>query len=324
MSSSFRISAVTAVALVVLCGVPAADATAPGKNGRVTFMRKDPSGLWQVWVAGAGLVGARRLTDESADSGWPVWSPDGNKIAFDSSRTDPNPDDSSEVNDIFVMNPDGTDVTKLTDSHGVSADPAWSPDGSLMAFDADRGEPSAEQGIYVMNADGTGLRRITTLPAGATADSAPRFSPDGQQLVFTRYRGDGQAEKAALYVVRLDGMQLRRLTSFAIHAGDADWSPNGRKIMFEAYPSPKSYGDIFVVRAGGGVPRNITRNPVGIAGSADPVWAPDGTKVMFLDNRVVGGKRKNGLATMRPNGSARSFLSPRPMVEHQPDWESAH
>jgi TolB protein len=301
-----------------------AHTTPPGKNGQIAFIRKDAGGHWQIWTSGRRLEGARQITSRAADSGWPVWSPDGRKLAFDSSRTDPNPNDSTAVNDVFTMNPDGSDVAKLTDSVGASADAAWSADGSLIAFDADRGDRTSQQGIYVMRPDGSDTRRVTTLPAGYQADLAPRFSPDGKRLVFTRYRGSGGSEKAALYVVRLDGTGLRRLTTFAIHAGDADWSPDGKRIVFEAYPSARSYGDVWVIGVNGRGLRNLTRNPLGEAGSADPVWSPDGTKILFLDNRVVRGNGRTGLATMRPDGSARAFLSRANIESHQPDWQSIH
>ena len=285
-------------------------------------MRKDSKGFWQVWVAGPRLGRAKQLTSKPADSGWAVWAPDGRKLAFDSSRTDPNPNDSTAINDIFTMNADGSGLTNLTDSVGSSADAAWSPHGSLIAFDSDRGKYPSEQGIYVMNSDGSNPRRITTLPANATNDLAPRFSPDGNRLVFTRYRGKDRAEKAALFTVRLDGTQLRQLTSFAIHAGDADWSPDGRRLVFEAYPNPAAFGDVYVVGANGRHLSNLTRNPPGKAGSADPVWSPDGRKILFLDNRRVGGIGKSGLATMSPNGSARVFILRNPVESHQPDWQS--
>jgi TolB protein len=317
--------AVLGVALTLgLLAAPLSGATPPGKNGRIAFMRKDAAAHWQVWIMGPHQAGAKRITAGPADSGWPVWSPDGRRLVFDSSRTDPDPRDAASINDVFTINPDGTDVTKLTDSVGASADAAWSPDGSQIAFDADRRDPEHAQGIYVMDADGTNVRRITIRPPGYEADLAPRFSPDGTRLVFTRQRGHGDSPKAALFVVRLNGSGPRRLTSFAIHAGDADWSPDGKRIVFEAYPSPGSYGDVYVIRADGHNLRNLTRNPVGRAGSADPVWSPDGTKILFLDNRVVSGRGRTGLATMRPDGSGRRFGSSKNVEAHQPDWESVH
>jgi Tol biopolymer transport system component len=324
MSSRKVISAVALAVVVAASASALAHATSPGHNGRIAYMRQDAAGHWQVWVAGSRLTGARKLTAGPADSTTPVWSPDGTKLTFDSSRTDPDPNDPSAVNDVFTMTPDGSKVTKLTDSVGISANAAWSPDGSLIAIEADRGDPDTSQGIYVMNADGTGLRRVTVRPRGYQEDSAPRFSPDGSRLVFTRYRGSGASEKAALYTVRLDGTGLSRITTFAIHAGDADWSPDGRRIVFEAYPSSSSYVDIYVIGADGRNLRNLTHN-VGHAGSADPVWSPDGTRILFLANRNVGGRGRKGLATMKPDGSERHFVSaPNSPELHQPDWESVH
>jgi Tol biopolymer transport system component len=319
-------AAVGALVVIGLLVAPLGGATPPGKNGRIAFMRQDAGSHWQIWVAGPRLDGARQLTSGPADSGWAVWSPDGTKLAFDSNRSDSDPSDAKAINDIYVMNVDGTAVRKLTDSVGASADPAWSPDGSLIAFDADRGDPNSKQGIYTMRSDGTDLRRITTLPSGYENDLAPRFSPDGKRLVFTRYRGKGcpqsfcPSEHSALFVVGVDGTGLRQLTSFAIHPGDADWSPNGKRIVFEAYPNGP-YGDVYVIGANGHNLRNLTRDP---SGQADPVWSPDGTKILFLDNRFVRGRGRTGLATMRPDGSRRSFVSSANVEAHQPDWESVH
>ena len=67
--------------------------------------------------------------------------------------------------------------------------------------------------------------------------------------------------------------------------------------------------------------KKLTTGP---ADSGWPVWSPDGTKILFLDNRIVRGRGRTGLATMRPNGTARAFLSPQSVESHQPDWESVH
>lgn len=319
--------AMTRLALAVLTvgllvAVPAALATPPGKDGPIAYMVKDRAGHWQVWVANADLSAARKLTHGRYDSGWAVWSPDGKKLAFDSSRTDHTPNDSGHVNDVFVMRSDGSGVKKLTDSKGVSGDAAWSPSGSSIAFDADRGNRAGLSAIYVMHADGRKLRRVTD-PRPPLSDYKPRFSPDGTRLVFTRARGTSGNAPAALFTVRLDGSGLQRLTSYALHADDSDWSPNGKRIVVDAYPNPDAYGDIFVVAATGGRPVDLTRNPAGRAGSADPAWSPDGRRILFLDNRVVNGFGRTGLATMNPDGSDRRFISGKNLEAHQADWQSS-
>jgi Tol biopolymer transport system component len=301
---------------------PLGGATSPGRNGRIAYMLKDGADHWQVWVASGRLTHPKKLTNGAADSGWAVWSPDGKTLVFDSNRTDPDPSDANVVNDVFSMRPDGSQVTRLTDSKGLSGEPALSPDGLSIAIEADRGDPAHAEGIYVMEADGGELRRVTA-PAAGLRDGKPRFSPNGKRLVFTRYRGQGRAEKAALFTVRLDGTGVRRLTAYTLHVDDSDWSPDGRRIVFDAYPDPDAYGDIYVVDADGRHLRNLTRNPKGEAGSADPVWSPDGRTVLLLDNRIVRGKPRTGLATMWPDGTARRFVSQKNGEIHQPDWESA-
>ena len=320
------IGAVVAASVLVITASAGADF--PGQNGRITFMRTDDQGFWQTWVANADLSGQVQITNESANSGWPVWSPGGARIAFDSDRADPDPGDDDVINDIFTMNPDGTGLVKVTDSVGFSGDAAWSPDGTQIAFDADLGDHPAKQGIYIADADGSNLHRVTTLPPKAEIDLTPRFSPDGTQLLFTRYRGfrplkNGRisSENGAVFTVGVDGNGLRRLTPWGNTANDADWSPDGTRIVFEAYPGRSNRGDVYTVDADGGNLTNITHNHRH-AGSADPVWSPDGTKILFLQARVENGEFNEGLATMNPDGSDRGFLSATPMVEHQPDWES--
>jgi len=322
--SSFTILIAVAAAVSAAAFAGASQATSPGKNGRIAYDVKDRAGRWQLWVANSDLSGAKELTHGRQDGGGPAWSPDGKQIAFDSERADHTPNDSSHVDDVFVMRPDGSHVKKLTDSKGESGDPAWSPTGSLLALTADRGNRKRLHAIYVMHANGGKLRRVTR-PSPPLSDYAPRFSPNGARLVFLRARGTAETAPSALFTVRLDGSGLHQLTRYSLHVDQSDWSPNGKRIVFEAYPHGRgngAYGDIFVIDAAGGQPINLTRNPVGLAGSLDPVWSPDGRKLLFLDIRRVHGVGRYGLATINPDGSHRRFVSNKNLEEHQPDWES--
>jgi Tol biopolymer transport system component len=206
------------------------------------------------------------------------------------------------------MNPDGTGVVKLTDSKSFNGDAGWSPDGSQIAFDSDRRNHQGRFEIHVMDAYGSNVRRVTTLPADAMFDLALRFSPDGRRLVFTRYITD--PGRSALFTVRVDGGGLKQLTPWGNGAGDADYSPDGKKLVFEAFPNKGCFGEIYTVDSDGQHLTNIADNRCQ-AGSADPVWSPDGTKILFLSAHAEGGKFGIGLATMNPDGSAPPHL-PQP------------
>ena len=100
-------------------------------------------------------------------SGDPAWSPDGQKIAFSSERDD--------ALNIYVMNADGSDVARLTDNSTGGREPAWSPDGRKIAFASDRHDPAkgslpvrGDSAIYAMNADGSGVARLTNRERAGT------------------------------------------------------------------------------------------------------------------------------------------------------------
>ena len=211
MLASLVAFAVAGAAWVLVA--PPAKAAFPGQNGRIVFWREDSGGFAQTWVANRDLSNQHKLTSGPSNSGWAVWKPGGAKLAFDSDRAAPDsggPTDISGINDIFKMNPDGTGVVKLTDSGSFNGDAGWSPDGKKIAFDSDRRNHQGRLEIHVMDADGSNVRRLTTLPSDAMFDLAPRFSPDGRRIVFTRSITDPGL--SALFTVRVNGGGLKQLT----------------------------------------------------------------------------------------------------------------
>lgn len=337
----------TTVALLAGCGrtsepateVPSDASSAPSgpatasppsvQIGPLTFMREDLDESWQTWVACGDLAEATQVTDVSArDSAYPVWSPDGSRIAFDSNRDDPNPHDDTVINDVFTMEPDGGGLIRLTDGVGTHTDPAYSPDGSLIAFASDRGRYPAKQGIYVMNAaDGSQVRRVTSLPPAASLDHVPRFSPDGTRLVFTR-DVDEASWAGALYVVNLDGSGLRKITPGDLYPGDADWSPDGTRIVFEASDPQSPFGGVWIVGSDGSELRNVTATASGVGaldGFSDPVWSPDGSLILVLHgvHSDDGSFIQGGLATIRPDGTELQYVGDGRGVEHQADWSTS-
>ena len=180
----------------------------------------------EIHVVNVDGSGQRNLTRNPAHDSDPVWSPDGRKITFVRNF------------EIYVMNADGSGQQNLTRNPAHDLAPAWSPDGQRIVFERRlaRRQYGACPGcggatifeIHVMNADGSGQRRLTR-NAGQVHDGAigarPRWSPDGRQIAFVSGR-DGNAD---IYLMNADGSGQRNLTRDARgHETVFAWSPAQR------------------------------------------------------------------------------------------------
>jgi Tol biopolymer transport system component len=159
--------------------------------------------------------------------------------------------------------------------------PSFSANGRLVAFSSIAG-PAPGRHIYVVKADGTGLRRLTT---GPSFDSNPSFSPTGKQLVFERDPGAG---KSHLFAINLDGTGLRQLTNGNFNDSDPVYTPNGRRIVFVSdrdHDVKTDRSDIFAMAPSGANQRVLIDGPYY---EKEPDTSPSGKGIVFVSNRQPG------------------------------------
>ena len=174
-------------------------------------------------------------------------------------------------NEIYVMNPDGTNVTKLTINTASDVSPAWFPDCKKIAFSSDR---DGDKEIYVMDTDGTNVVQLTSNTA---LDGGPDISSDGSKIAFNSNR-DGDDE---IYVMNTDGTNVKKITSNSASDWGPAWSPDGSKIVFVS--DMDGNWKIYVMDADGTNVVQLTRNIV--YSDMQPAWSPDGSKIAFCSLR---------------------------------------
>lgn len=233
--------------------------------------------------------------------------PAGGRIAFVSTH-DGNPE-------IYTVNPDGSGLARLTDSDSGDIAPAWSPDGTRIAFGCGIG-PETDGGIRtvgpsdicVMDADGRRLVRLTNDPV---SDGEPAWSPDGGRIAFRR--------AADIYTMKPDGTEITRLTTDDA-ASEPAWSPDGTQIVFTSRrdlgPDGIANPEIYLMNADGTEALNLTRDLATEDGH--PAWSPDGTRIAYDSYPSAGGAVAVWL--MDVDGSNKVRLSPAPGNDSEPAW----
>ena len=227
------------------------------------------------------------------------------KIVFGSARNNGN-------HDIFVMDLDGSNQTRLTTSGAYDDQPKWSPDSSKIVFMSGR---DGNFEIYTMNADGNSQTRITNNPA---ADGFPAWSPDGTKIAFVR--GDLRNPSTfEIFVMKADGSNQVQLTNDSAIDGVPSWSPDGSKIVFMSGGSSvfdANSFEIYVMDADGNNRTRLTNNSIA---DGQPSYSPDSKKIVFASGDAMnpGGIE---IYVMNDNGTNRSQLTSNSVTDGFPAW----
>jgi TolB protein len=169
---------------------------------------------------------------------------------------------------ICLSLPDGRSRRVVTRGPGArDRDPSWSPDGKRIVFSGTVSRGNAD--LFVIDADGTGLRQITSDPSSETQ---PEWSPDGARIAFTTDR-DGNQE---VYVMNVDGSHLVDLSRNPARDFGPTWSPDGKRIAFTSTRDRKP--EVYVVEADGSRTTRLTISE----GSSSPTWSPEGLRIVLV------------------------------------------
>ena len=201
--------------------------------------------------------------------------------------------------DIYEYDLAGRTYRPLTREKGYDAEGSWSPDGSLIAFASNRSayeqqltaeqqkafelDPAWANEIYLMNADGSNVRRLTTTPG---YDGGPFFSPDGKRICWRRFAENGAT--AEVMTMNIDGSDQRQLTKLGAMSWAPYFHPSGRYLIFTTNRHGFANFELYLVDAEAQhEPVRVTHTP-GFDGL--PVFSPDGSQLAWTAGRTVSGQ----------------------------------
>jgi Tol biopolymer transport system component len=295
----------------------AAGATFPGANGKIFYSSNLDGPTRDLYRINPDGTGAQRLTGQTApfdegDEDKPALSPDGKTIAI--VFEDESPDATDEYV-IYLINRDGTNPRLVA----VGSDPAWSPDGTQIAYTSISDATGYQLGV--MDADGSGQHLITTETDLAQGNYAPDWSADGTRLAYVRRKVHDDAAASQIATIRPDGTGRKIVASMpGKNPYDPYWSPDSQRIVFTAQTPTEA--EIWVMQRDGSAKQQITDGHIDL----HVTWSPNGAKLVFASDRDVGIQlftipAAGGLVT---EVTKPPLGAPQTLRQWRPYWDPTH
>ena len=245
----------------------------------------------------------------------------------------------NQIDQICIMNADGTGRRQLTDHQATAFYASLSPDGQTVYFSS---RETGTYEIYSIDINGNGLQRLTN---GIGTLYAPELSPDSQRIVFTNngnglwvmdadggnphaisFRDDidptwspdgsmiafasSRSGKRQLHIMNANGKNVNQITDLNDMGGRSTWSPDGTRLAF--YRGPAGDRDIFIINADGSGLERLTNG----GDNLGPSWSPDGNWIAFTSFR----DGNNEIYIVHPDGRGMTRLTNSPISDWQPRW----
>jgi Tol biopolymer transport system component len=254
--------AALAVALAALVPASTASAAYPGANGKIAFMG-DGVGGYEIYTVNPDGSDLANITNYSQPDYDPRWSPDGTKIAF-ARQLDGGPIEGIHIN-LFVMNADGSDVTRVTDTPDAwEGFPSWSPDGKKLAFQR---YPGGHSSIFTVDLETGGEVAISH----NTDAIRPSWSPDGTKIA---YQVTVCCTNYEIFTSNPDGTGATNITNHPSFQFDPEWAPDSSKLAVTRFGG--SDRNVFIMNPDGSGEYSLP-TPVGFG----IAWSPDGSKFVY-------------------------------------------
>jgi Tol biopolymer transport system component len=244
-----------------------------------------------------------------------------------------------QIDQICIMNADGSGRKQLTDFQSTAFYASLSPNGQTVYFASNQ---SGSYEIYSMDINGNGLKRLTN---GIGTLYAPELSPNGEKIIFASngnglwvmnsdgsdphaitFRDDidptwsrdgsmiafasNRSGQRQLYVANANGKKVSQVTDLTNMGGRSTWSPDGTRLAF--YRGPAGDHDIFIINIDGTGLERLTHG----GDNLGPSWSPDGNWIAFTSFR----DGNNEIYVIHPNGKGLRRLTDDPISDWQPRW----